>query len=64
MQPDELYKICCVMGTPTAATWPEGLQLAQQVWMRVRGAGSTGRPGGLQAHLALSRRSCTRSLCR
>jgi protein kinase len=31
LQPDELYKICCVMGTPTAATWPEGLQLAHQV---------------------------------
>ena len=31
MQPDELFKIASVMGTPTAATWPEGLQLAQQV---------------------------------
>lgn len=25
---DELHKICSVMGTPTADTWPEGLRLA------------------------------------
>jgi protein kinase len=25
---DELYKICSVLGTPTPATWPEGLKLA------------------------------------
>ena len=30
-QVDELYKICGVLGSPTAATWPEGLQLAQQM---------------------------------
>ena len=28
MQVDELYKICGVLGSPTLATWPEGLQLA------------------------------------
>ena len=28
MQVDELYKICGVLGSPTPATWPEGLQLA------------------------------------
>ncbi|EFN53549.1 hypothetical protein CHLNCDRAFT_25716, partial [Chlorella variabilis] len=33
-EPDELHKICCVMGTPSAATWPEGLQLAQQMSFR------------------------------
>lgn len=26
---DELYKICGVMGAPTAANWPEGVQLAR-----------------------------------
>ncbi|GAX76513.1 hypothetical protein CEUSTIGMA_g3959.t1 [Chlamydomonas eustigma] len=25
---DEIYKICSVLGTPTAQTWPEGLKLA------------------------------------
>ena len=30
-QVDELYKICGVLGSPTTATWPEGLQLAQQM---------------------------------
>ena len=25
---DELYKICSVMGSPTGATWPDGLKLA------------------------------------
>eukprot|EP00798_Chlamydomonas_sp_ICE-L_P019179 gene19179-25793_t len=25
---DEIYKICSIMGTPTATTWPEGLKLA------------------------------------
>eukprot|EP00798_Chlamydomonas_sp_ICE-L_P015464 gene15464-21548_t len=25
---DEIYKICSIMGTPTASTWPEGLKLA------------------------------------
>jgi len=25
---DEIYKICSVIGTPTAQTWPEGLKLA------------------------------------
>ena len=44
VQPDELHKICCVMGTPTAATWPEGLQLAQQV-----GGGGGGSGGGAAA---------------
>ena len=28
MQADEIYKICSVMGTPTAQNWPEGLKLA------------------------------------
>lgn len=27
-EPDEIYKICSVLGTPTAQTWPEGLKLA------------------------------------
>lgn len=27
-QVDELYKICGVMGCPTRASWPEGMQLA------------------------------------
>lgn len=31
---DELYKICSVMGTPTAATWPEGLKLASAMNFR------------------------------
>lgn len=28
-QADEIYKITSVLGTPTAATWPQGLQLAR-----------------------------------
>ncbi len=27
-EPDEIYKICSVLGTPDAKTWPEGLKLA------------------------------------
>jgi len=27
-EPDELYRICSVLGSPTAATWPEGMKLA------------------------------------
>jgi hypothetical protein len=27
-EPDELYKICSIIGTPNQRTWPEGLQLA------------------------------------
>lgn len=27
-EPDELYKICSILGSPTASTWPEGLKLA------------------------------------
>lgn len=27
-EPDELYKICSVLGTPTAKSWPEGMRLA------------------------------------
>lgn len=34
MQPDELHKICTVMGTPTAQSWPEGLQLAAHMGFR------------------------------
>ncbi len=30
-QADQIYKICCVMGTPTESTWPEGLHLAAQM---------------------------------
>ncbi|KAL4442679.1 hypothetical protein ABPG77_006673 [Micractinium sp. CCAP 211/92] len=33
-EPDELFKIASVMGTPTAATWPEGLHLAEQMSFR------------------------------
>eukprot|EP00887_Chlorella_sp_A99_P006949 scaffold2.g6949.t1 len=33
-EPDELHKICLVMGTPTAQTWPEGVQLAAQMGFR------------------------------
>ncbi|CAE7442440.1 Mak [Symbiodinium sp. CCMP2592] len=28
---DELYKICSVLGTPTAASWPDGFKLASQI---------------------------------
>lgn len=34
MQADELYKICSIMGSPTAATWPEGLGLAASMGFR------------------------------
>ena len=34
MQPDELQKICAVMGTPTQQTWPEGLSLAERMGFR------------------------------
>jgi len=30
-EPDQVYKICSVVGTPTKATWPNGLRLAQQM---------------------------------
>ena len=28
---DEVYKICSVLGTPTASTWPDGLKLASAI---------------------------------
>ncbi|KAG1657422.1 hypothetical protein FOA52_011792 [Chlamydomonas sp. UWO 241] len=31
---DEIYRICSLMGTPTAATWPEGLKLAAAMSFR------------------------------
>mmetsp|Transcript_21825 Transcript_21825/g.55969 ORF Transcript_21825/g.55969 Transcript_21825/m.55969 type:complete len:483 (-) Transcript_21825:18-1466(-) len=31
---DEIYKICSVMGTPTAQSWPEGIRLAQNMNFR------------------------------
>lgn len=31
---DQVYKICSVLGTPTAETWPEGLKLAAQMQFR------------------------------
>ena len=31
---DQIYKICSVMGSPTARTWPEGLKLAAQMNFR------------------------------
>lgn len=34
LQADELYKICSIMGSPTAATWPEGLVLAASMGFR------------------------------
>ncbi|XP_066375896.1 cyclin-dependent kinase F-4-like [Miscanthus floridulus] len=30
-EPDELYKICSILGTPNQRTWPEGLQLAASI---------------------------------
>lgn len=33
-EPDQIYKICSVLGTPTADTWPEGLKLAAQMGFR------------------------------
>jgi len=30
-EPDEIYKICSVLGTPTTKTWPEGLKLASTI---------------------------------
>lgn len=31
---DQVYKICSVLGTPTAETWPDGLKLAAQMQFR------------------------------
>lgn len=31
VQADEIYKIASVLGTPTAASWPQGLQLARSL---------------------------------
>ncbi|KAF4675308.1 hypothetical protein FOL47_007925 [Perkinsus chesapeaki] len=31
---DEIYKICTVIGTPTAEVWPEGCRLASQIGYR------------------------------
>lgn len=31
---DEIYKICSVMGSPNAKTWPEGMKLASQMSFR------------------------------
>ena len=31
---DQVYKICFVLGTPTAETWPDGLKLAAQMGFR------------------------------
>ncbi|CAA2983529.1 cyclin-dependent kinase F-4-like isoform X2 [Olea europaea subsp. europaea] len=28
---DEIYKICCVIGSPTKSEWPEGLELANAI---------------------------------
>ncbi|KAL0407985.1 UNVERIFIED_CONTAM: Cyclin-dependent kinase F-4 [Sesamum radiatum] len=28
---DEIYKICCVIGSPTQSEWPEGLELASAI---------------------------------
>ncbi|XP_019150203.1 PREDICTED: cyclin-dependent kinase F-4-like [Ipomoea nil] len=28
---DEMYKICCVLGTPTKTEWPNGLELANSI---------------------------------
>lgn len=50
LQPDELYKICSVMGTPTAATWPEGLQLAQQVRQSMEGRQALQQPVDHKTH--------------
>lgn len=33
-QADEIHKICSVMGTPTAQSWPEGLKLASAMNFR------------------------------
>jgi len=32
---DQLYRICSVLGTPTAASWPEGLRLANAIGAKV-----------------------------
>eukprot|EP00727_Mastigamoeba_balamuthi_P012086 m51a1_g750 putative cmgc rck mak protein kinase (476) ;mRNA; f:520233-522198 len=32
---DEVYKVCAVMGTPTAAVWPEGLKLSQALRLKM-----------------------------
>lgn len=28
---DEIYKICCVIGSPTKSDWSEGLELASAI---------------------------------
>ena len=28
---DEIYKICSILGSPTAETWKEGLELAERL---------------------------------
>merc|ERR1719382_2255054 len=33
-EPDQLFKICSVLGTPTQAQWPEGHKLAEQMGFR------------------------------
>ena len=30
-EPDEIFRICSVMGTPTPATWDEGIRLAKRM---------------------------------
>ncbi|XP_073033469.1 cyclin-dependent kinase F-4-like isoform X1 [Primulina eburnea] len=30
-EPDEIFKICCVLGTPTKNDWPKGLELAKAI---------------------------------
>jgi hypothetical protein len=34
-EPDELFKICSVLGSPTQKTWPEGLRLAAAMNFKV-----------------------------
>ena len=31
---DEIFKICSVLGTPTHATWPQGLVLASNLGIK------------------------------
>lgn len=33
-EPDEIFKICAILGTPTSRTWPEGLKLASAMNFR------------------------------
>jgi protein kinase len=33
-EPDEIFKICSVLGTPTSRTWPEGIKLANAMNFR------------------------------